>query len=426
MDAERFDALTRNLSRSVHRRRALAGLLAGALGAALGRSASAQDKPPGGEPCDPSIPPQFSTCPVCYRCQQTGPTTGVCQPIFGAPCNTGPGPNPGCLICQQDPDQRPGSAICAPAPGTCAIAGRCFGAGNRNPSNPCQECNPTLNQTSWSAVPDGTACPDDGHPCTEDVCRGGSCRHDLATGQCLIDSACEAAGRTNPDNACQVCDPDQSTGQWSNVENGRPCDDGNVCTRRDECRNGSCTGLDPVVCAPSDQCHRAGECDPGSGLCSNPEAPDGTACNADDNACTRNDSCRAGVCQPGDPVVCEARGQCRVAGTCDADTGECDNPPAPDGAACDDGDPCTTDDRCVDGECAGTEKSCPGATECCRRPGNHLGQCVARQACENSDKPERRGRDASAARQESERGRAAGRGRERKRGSRRRRETGRR
>jgi hypothetical protein len=45
----------------------------------------------------------------------------------------------------------------------------------------------------------------------------------------------------------------------------------------------------------------AGTCDPGSGTCSNPAAPDGTTCN-DGNPGTQNDVCQAGVCSGG--TVC--------------------------------------------------------------------------------------------------------------------------
>ena len=76
---------------------------------------------------------------------------------------------------------------------------------------------------------------------------------------------------------------------------GTPCDDGSACTQTDTCQAGVCVGSNPVVCTASDQCHVAGTCDPATGLCSNPAAPDGTACN-DANACTLGDACRGGVC----------------------------------------------------------------------------------------------------------------------------------
>jgi hypothetical protein len=50
-----------------------------------------------------------------------------------------------------------------------------------------------------------------------------------------------------------------------------------------------------VVCAPSDQCHLSGVCDSGTGLCSNPVAPDGTSCN-DQDATTCGDVCTGTTC----------------------------------------------------------------------------------------------------------------------------------
>src|SRR5262249_21610262 len=56
--------------------------------------------------------------------------------------------------------------------------------------------------------------------------------------------------------------------------NGTHCDDANACTRTDTCLNNQCVGSNPIVCVALDQCHVAGVCDPASGVCSNPNAPD--------------------------------------------------------------------------------------------------------------------------------------------------------
>src|SRR5256714_15256148 len=96
---------------------------------------------------------------------------------------------------------------------------------------------------------------------------------------------------------------------------GAACNDGNACTRTDSCQAGVCTGTNPVVCAAADQCHDAGTCNPATGACSNPAKPDGATCN-DSNACTPTDSCQAGACTGTNPVVCAAADQCHGAGTC--------------------------------------------------------------------------------------------------------------
>ena len=56
----------------------------------------------------------------------------------------------------------------------------------------------------------------------------------------------------------------------------------------------TCQGTTAVFCTASDQCHVAGTCNPGSGVCSDPVAPDGTAC-SDGQFCTA-DACSSGVC----------------------------------------------------------------------------------------------------------------------------------
>jgi hypothetical protein len=76
---------------------------------------------------------------------------------------------------------------------------------------------------------------------------------------------------------------------------GTSCSDGSACTQTDTCQTGACVGSNPVVCPPLDQCHDAGVCDPGSGICSDPNRIDGTACN-DGDATTCNDVCTTGVC----------------------------------------------------------------------------------------------------------------------------------
>jgi hypothetical protein len=131
---------------------------------------------------------------------------------------------------------------------------------------------------------------------------------------------------------------DAATGTCSNPAkpDGASCDDGNACTQADACQAGACAGENPVVCAPTDQCHDAGTCDPATGACNDPAKPDGASCD-DGNACTQADTCAAGACTGEDPVACAPLDECHVAGTCDPATGGCDNPPAPDGTACDGG-----------------------------------------------------------------------------------------
>src|SRR5206468_2431905 len=120
-----------------------------------------------------------------------------------------------------------------------------------------------------------------------------------------------------------------------------------ACTQTDTCENGSCVGANPVVCTASDQCHDPGVCDPSTGVCSNPPKTNGTSCN-DGNACTQIDTCLGGVCT-GNPVVCAASDQCHDPGVCDPSTGVCSNPEKPNGTSCNDGNACTQTDTCEGG-----------------------------------------------------------------------------
>ncbi|HTN92375.1 MAG TPA: VCBS repeat-containing protein [Sorangium sp.] len=116
---------------------------------------------------------------------------------------------------------------------------------------------------------------------------------------------------------------------------GAPCNATVPCCDGTQCINGTCQEdlCEGVTCTASDQCHAAGTCDPQTGLCSNPVAPDGTGCD-DGDACTQTDTCQAGSCTSSNPVTCTASDECHVAGTCDASSGVCSNPNAPDGIYC--------------------------------------------------------------------------------------------
>ncbi|HEX7599173.1 MAG TPA: hypothetical protein VF518_13235, partial [Polyangia bacterium] len=94
--------------------------------------------------------------------------------------------------------------------------------------------------------------------------------------------------------------------------------------------------------------HGAGTCDPVAG-CSSP-ALTGTACNADNDACT-TDLCQAGTCVAGAPLTCSAD-LCHIAGVCDAVAGGC---PTPVAKSCAYGTSCSLND----GNCHTT---CPTAS----------------------------------------------------------------
>ena len=171
----------------------------------------------------------------------------------------------------------------------------------------------------------------------------------------------EARGAADSDQChdAGTCSP--TNGQCSNpmTEDGLGCDDGNACTHSDTCRTGVCTGADPVACDATDQRHAAGTCNPATGVCSNPDSVNGSACN-DGNACSQKDTCQEGNCVGSDLVVCSAPDQCHDAGTCDSTTGACGNPSKADGTGCNDSNACTPNDTCTSGACNGASPSSSG------------------------------------------------------------------
>jgi YD repeat-containing protein len=228
-------------------------------------------------------------------------------------------------------------------------------ASSCNTGNPCSldVCNAN-GTSSHTPQPNGTSCPQ------SNLCFGsGTCQSGTCTGTnpvtCTASDQCHVAGTCSP-----------STGVCSNptVANGTACNDGNPCDLNDTCQSGACTAGGSVVCTASDSCHVAGACSPSTGVCSNPTAANGTACN-DNNACTQTDTCASGVCTGSNPVTCTASDQCHVAGTCSPSTGVCSNPTAANGTACNDGNPCDLSDTCQSGACtAGGSVVCTAIDSC--------------------------------------------------------------
>jgi len=229
--------------------------------------------------------------------------------------------------------------------------------------------------------PDGSACSPDANPCTNDICQGGLCGHPpKADGSfcndgnpCTRNDSCQQGVCTGgalvtcpaPDSCHRdgTCDPATGLCVPTVKEDGSPCDDGNLCTRTDQCQGGICVGSDPRTCEALDDCHLAGVCYPLTGECTHPVKANGAPCD-DGNPCTRVDACQAGVCTGGSPVSCPAIDDCHLPGTCDPGTGTCSAPAAPEGTPCNDRNPCTTEDRCHEGVCGGQPVFCAPPTPC--------------------------------------------------------------
>ncbi len=213
-----------------------------------------------------------------------------------------------------------------------------------NDNNPCtaDSCDPTTRACVFAPIDEGGACSD-GNACTEsDICTSG---------------VCAGVERTCGEGVCTgTCDPDM--GCDYSMSEGSTCDDGDLCTLGEACSQGACSGGEAPDCDDGNECTQD-SCDPVMGCQSDGGPMDGTACDADNDACTQNDACQAGACTAGEQVTCEGDMGCE--GSCNSMSGQCDYPTSP----CDDGDSCTEDETCDAGLCgAGAEVDCDDGDPC--------------------------------------------------------------
>ncbi|MFZ5443528.1 MAG: hypothetical protein ACOZQL_26210 [Myxococcota bacterium] len=233
---------------------------------------------------------------------------------------------------------------CASLDSTCAV-GACDEAAGACRANPRNE---------------GSAC-NDGRYCTEnDTCVAGTCTGALRD----CSSLSGACTRGTCDDTTQRC-------RATPANEGQDCDDGAFCTTGDRCTAGACVGS-PRSCAQLTTGCALGVCDEAADACASQPQREGQPCD-DGQRCLVGEVCRAGACQPGQPLDCSALDAPCVVGTCDALTGACAAVPVPEGTACDDHAACTTGDVCREGVCAGTTLDCSQLNDAC-----HYGRCDER------------------------------------------------
>jgi hypothetical protein len=156
----------------------------------------------------------------------------------------------------------------------------------------CQSasCDEDQDRCLINSTNEGLAC-DDGVFCTEgEVCQSGECEAGVARdcSAVVTDSQCQQAR----------CDEDGGRCTFDLIDDGTECEDGLYCTVEDSCQSGTCTGgltRDCSEVVTDSQCQYA-SCDEDSDQCLAVAAVDGKSCD-DGDMCTRNDNCQAGVCQ---------------------------------------------------------------------------------------------------------------------------------
>ena len=274
----------------------------------------------GGE-CVPGPAPECDDENVC--------TDDLCDPQSG--CVNKPNFDP----CTDDNACTVGDAC---VQGECVIAGEL----DCDDDNPCTDdsCDPEVGCVN---VPNQGDC-DDGNACT--------------TGDHCVEAACVYTGLANCDdkNVCTTdsCDPGEGCIHAPNTE---PCDDMNACTSGDKCAEGQCASGMEIVCDDQNVC-TDDTCDPLSGCTFTANS---ASCD-DQNECTTGDACMNGECHGVGSLECDDENQC-TKDICLPDGG-CENVPLTD-TLCTDGDPCTIGDVCVEGVCdAGEPLVCNDGNVC--------------------------------------------------------------
>ncbi len=327
---------------------------------------------------------------------------GVCDPATGT-CNAEPKadgtscPGDG-LSCTVDVCQAGACDSSQVDPTTCLINGTCYSDGDGDPANPCDQCDPSADQTAFTAAPDGTTC-NDGDACTAmETCQSGVCTASGTTDcddgdACTSDSCDPVTGCanipiqldcTNLDTTCTAgaCDP--ATGSCTAVptNEGGACDDGNLCTTGDSCSSGTCVGSMAVDCSDSNPC-TTDLCDPATG-CSNPPVQQGVGCDEMDAL-----ACTSGVCDGAGSCSVVVTTGCAINGTCYMDGATNPNNPC---QVCDASQSRTmwsakmAGTVCIEAGCLQDgryqpEATCDGAGMCSNTPPNNCGLYTCDMGC---------------------------------------------
>lgn len=236
---------------------------------------------------------------------------------------------------------------------------------------------------------------------------------------CLVDEDCNALLGVAPSCQTPVCDSGEC--KFQPILGQLGCDDGNICTESDACKDGICVGV-AVVCEDENPCTDE-VCIAETGCISQPNS---AACN-DSNPCTQLDVCTSGTCvgyqnkcqcatdtscavfDDGNPctgtLTCDGsycqldpstipdcsvfESQC-ITAWCDSETGDCTSAPEADGIGCDDGNPCTTGDACLGGACipdpeTGCNDGEPCTIDTCHSDGSCTHEAANDGACDDNN-----------------------------------------
>jgi MYXO-CTERM domain-containing protein len=199
--------------------------------------------------------------------------------------------------------------------------------------------------------------------------QGSACTADA---QCLpgllcVDNICCSARCAT----CQACNVPGHLGSCFAAADGTPCPDSDQCNGQETCVQGACAPGTVQLCNNGGMC-RTGSCDPATGCQYTPVA-EGTTCSNGD-VCDGLETCQAGVCQAGEPLMCDDHNPCTV-DSCDSWNG-CLHQALADGADCGGG-------VCGAAACAGGVCVYQQADMCDDRNACTVDTCDPQSGCEN-------------------------------------------
>ena len=331
-----------------------------------------------GVPCDDG---QFCTI------NDTCDASGACA-ADPNPCDDG-------LDCTASTCDEAADTCDHPLSGGCVIDSTCYAAGDPNPANACEACDPTTSPTAWTArvgasCDDGAFCTDgdtcnasgacvgsdrdctDALSCTSDACDEDrdQCVNALQADFCAIDGACFPNGTTNPLNECETCDAATSTTAWS-PRTGVTCDDGAFCTINDTCDSTGTCVADPNPCDDGNTC-TADTCNEATDTCES--ATTANSCLIDSTCYAEDVVNPANQCQSCQPAVTTSAWTSRTGQTCD------DGLFCTVGDVCDASAACGGSDRVCDDGLGCTADACNEATDACEAP-RSAGSCLIDATC---------------------------------------------
>ena len=296
--------------------------------------------------CDDGNPCTTDSCDQSGKCIHTATEAGCSDDnecTVGDHCDAGTCVSSGLAACNDDDVCT--TDFCDPAQG-------CMHTLNQAPCDDEDVCTTGDHCHLGACISSGQLACDDSNPCTDDSCGAlAGCVFLPNTAECDDGNACSLFDQCK-DGVCAAqevlsCDDVNScTDDYCDfvlgcvhADNVLPCDDDDACTANEKCTGGSCGGGVSIVCHDDNVC-TDDSCVPATGCV----FADNSAVCDDGLACTADDLCVGGTCQPGDALDCDDAQVC-TDDSC-VEPGGCQHDPVADGT------PCEGDKECLAGECA--------------------------------------------------------------------------